>query len=229
MNELGQPVGFEMSGWKPCPWPERIVLEGQYCHLEPVNPEEHARDLFEAFALSEQGGNWTYLLSEPFDDFDQFKTWLESVADGLDPFFYVVVDRRSDKAVGMASFLRIAPEQGSIEVGHIHFSPLMQRTPISTEAMFLMMQYAFDELDYRRYEWKCDSLNQPSRNAALRLGFTFEGIFRQAMIYKNRNRDTAWFSVIDNEWPKQKRRFQAWLNKNNFDEQGAQIKRLGDC
>ena len=201
---MGQPVGYEIPDWKPCPWPEKMVLEGMYCRLVPV-------------------------LSEPFEDFDQFKGWLESITNGRDPFFYTVVDRRSNKAVGMASYLRINPGQGSIEVGHIHFSPLMQRTPVSTDAMFLMMQYAFDGLGYRRYEWKCDSLNQPSRNAALRLGFTFEGIFRQMMVYKNRNRDTAWFSIIDNEWLEQKCRFKHWLREDNFDECGRQIKRLGDC
>ena len=229
MNEVGQPVGFELPGWKACPRPEKTAHEGLYCRLERVKPEEHAKELYDAFILSDQGQNWTYLISEPFGDFDQFKSWLEEVADRADPFFYVVVDRRSNKAVGMASYLRISPEQGSIEVGHIHFSPLMQRTPVSTEAMFLMMQYAFDELGYRRYEWKCDSLNQPSRNAALRLGFTFEGIFRQAMVYKNRNRDTAWFSILDKEWSEQKRRFQAWLKEENFDEEGVQVKRLNDC
>jgi RimJ/RimL family protein N-acetyltransferase len=137
-----------------------------------------------------------------------------------------VIDLKTDKAVGMSSYLRIEPGVGVIEVGHIHFSPLMQRTPIATETMYLMMCRVFDELRYRRYEWKCDALNAPSCAAAKRLGFTFEGIFRQLTMYKDRNRDTAWYSIIDSEWPALKAAFEAWLNPENFDHQERQIASL---
>lgn len=143
-----------------------------------------------------------------------------------DPLFYAILDKKTEKAVGLASYLRIQPKVGVLEVGHIHYSPLLQKTPLATEAMFLLMRRAFDELGYRRYEWKCDALNAGSRKAALRLGFTFEGIFRQASVYKGRSRDTAWYSVIDREWPALKEAHEAWLSPENFDAQGRQLARL---
>ena len=142
--------------------------------------------------------------------------------------FHAIIDRETGKAVGVASFMRMDPANGVIEVGHIHYAPVMRRTPAGTEAMFLMMRRAFDELGYRRYEWKCDSLNAPSRRAAERYGFTFEGIFRQAVIYKKRNRDTAWFAIIDRDWPAIKRAFEQWLDPANFDASGRQKRQLAD-
>jgi len=168
---------------------------------------------------------WTYLPYGPFDTLESYRAWMEGMCRRSDPLFYAIVDRETGRAVGLAAYLRIDPASGSIEVGHLNFSPLLQRTPASTESMYLMMERAFN-LGYRRYEWKCDALNGPSRSAAQRLGFSFEGIFRQATVVKGRNRDTAWFSVIDQEWPTLKEAFQRWLHPTNFDEMGKQRARL---
>jgi RimJ/RimL family protein N-acetyltransferase len=177
--------------------------------------------LFEANALDADGRNWTYLFVGPFPDFAEYRAWVESQCKSSDPLFYAVVDSALGRATGVASYLRIAPAAGSIEVGHINFSPLLQRTRAATEAMYLMMRHAF-ELGYRRYEWKCDSLNAPSRAAALRLGLSYEGIFRQAIVVKGRSRDTAWFAAIDQEWPELKNAFERWLDPENFDNEGRQ-------
>jgi RimJ/RimL family protein N-acetyltransferase len=200
-------------------------MVGRDCRMEPLDPARHAPALYDAFRLDTAGVDWTYLPYGPFDDAGAFRTWLDGIAVGDDPLFYTVVDD-ADKAVGVASYLRIFPDIGSIEVGHIHYSPLLQRSRAATEVMYLMMRRAFDELGYRRYEWKCDSLNAPSRRAADRLGFVYEGTFRQATIYKGRNRDTAWYSIIDTEWPAVRRAFEAWLHPANFDASGAQRTQL---
>ena len=227
VNEIGQPIGFPIPNWQGCESPSQQLLQGEYCRLIRLDVEAHAADLYRSFSEDSNHHNWTYLPYGPFDVFDDFKAWLEAVANSKDPLFYTVINQKTGIAVGMASYLRIEPAVGSIEVGHIHFSPLMQQTPVATEAMFLMMRYVFDELGYRRYEWKCDVLNEPSKKAAKRLGFTFEGIFRQATIYKQRNRDTAWLAIIDSDWPAIKAAFEAWLAPSNFDEQGQQIQSLG--
>jgi RimJ/RimL family protein N-acetyltransferase len=203
-------------------------MEGWFCRLEPLDPARHAQDLFAANQLDAKGRNWTYLFQEPFRDLESYRAWLGQVAESNDPLFHTIVDRKTEKAAGVATFMRIDRPNGVIEVGNINYSPLLQRTPAATEAMFLMMVRAFDELGYRRYEWKCDSLNAPSRAAALRLGFQFEGIFRQAVIYKGRNRDTAWFSMIDGEWPALKRAYEQWLAPGNFDAEGRQRRKLTD-
>ena len=163
----------------------------------------------------------------PFAEFGSYRSWLEQAAGADDPLFHTIIDRETDKAVGVAAFMRMDRANGVIEVGNINYSPLLQRKPAATEAMFLMMRRAFAELGYRRYEWKCDSLNAPSRAAALRLGFRFEGIFRQAVVYKGRNRDTAWFSIIDREWPALRTAYEQWLAPANFDAEGRQRRRLG--
>ena len=170
---------------------------------------------------------WTYLFSGPFADFAEYHAWLEPKPASEDPLFFAFVDLATGRAVGLGSYLRIEPANGVIEVGHLQFSPRMQRTPVATEAMYLMMRNAF-ALGYRRYEWKCDALNAASRRAAERLGFRFEGIFRQAIVYKDRNRDTAWFSVIDSEWPALDAAFRAWLDPANFDAEGRQRRSLVD-
>lgn len=170
---------------------------------------------------------WTYLPYGPFESLEIYRAWLKDTTCHDDPIFYSILDNTTTKPVGLAAYLRILPASGSIEVGHVNYSPLLQRTPAATEAMFLMMQRAF-QLGYRRYEWKCDALNAKSRAAAQRLGFSYEGIFRQATIYKGRNRDTAWFSIIDCEWPALETCFRRWLNPANFDEQGAQRVRLSE-
>lgn len=200
-------------------------MAGRFCRLEPLNPEKHAAGLYAANALDNDGKNWTYLPYGPFRTFEEYCDWTNRICASSDPLFYAIVDRAEDKAVGVASYLRIDPQNGSIEVGHINYSPLLQRLPAATEAMYLMMKHAF-ELGYRRYEWKCDALNTPSRQAAQRLGFSFEGLFRQAVVVKGRNRDTAWYAMIDTEWPALNQAFLQWLDPANFDEQGKQRTRL---
>jgi len=164
----------------------------------------------------------------PFNTLDAFEKWMVPACDSQDPLFIAIVDRATDRAVGFASYLRIVPQYGVIEVGFIAFSPLLQRTPSATEAMYLMMRRVFNELGYRRYEWKCDALNAPSRSAAVRLGFKYDGLFEQALIYKGRNRDTAWYSILDRDWPPLEQAYEAWLNPVNFDTEGQQMERLAD-
>ena len=221
-NNLGQPIGFPVESWQVASHPRGAVMQGRFCKLEPTNIAAHARELFEAFGLDASHHNWTYLPYGPFDNFEDFEAWLVATCTGDDPCFFTVIDLTTGKAVGVASYLRITPAVGVIEVGHIHFSPNMQGTPISTEAMYLMMALVFDGLGYRRYEWKCDSLNRPSCQAAERLGFMYEGKFRQATLYKNRNRDTTWYSILDSEWPIIKPTFEKWLSAENFDIEGRQ-------
>ena len=225
MNHQNQPIGFNVPDWKPARLPSRETMEGRFCRLEPLDPERHAESLYEANSLDVGGRNWTYLPYGPFDTLDGYRSWMGENCCGSDPLFYAVVDPATSRATGLASYLRIDPANGSIEVGHINYSPLLQRTPAATEAMYLMMKRVF-ELGYRRYEWKCNALNAPSRVAAERLGFSFEGVFRQAAVVKGRNRDTAWYSVIDVEWPALREAFQRWLDPSNFDEHGRQRTRL---
>ncbi len=228
LNEFGQPIGAPVNNWAPCLSPSGEDLKGQYGYLTRLIPDHHGEALFDALCQASRPENWTYLPYGPFDNKDTFLDWLKRVSLSTDPLFYTVMDAETDKAVGLTSYLRIDPHKGSIEVGHIHFATIMQKTPLSTEVMFLMMKHVFEDLGYRRYEWKCDDLNTPSKTAALRLGFQFEGIFRQALVYKNRNRDTTWLSVIDSDWPALKTHFENWLQPDNFDSEGMQINRLGN-
>lgn len=226
LNSLGQPVGIALPDWRPRPRPARVSLEGRFCRLEPLEAERHASELWNAHAMAPDASGWTYLPVGPFTSEDAFAGYLRDAAASSDPLHYAVVDQRTGAAVGTMSLMRIDPGNGVIEVGHVVFSPRLKRTPISTEAQYLLMSYVFDELGYRRYEWKCDSLNAPSREAALRLGFMFEGTFRQASVYKGRSRDTAWFSVIDGEWPALRDGFVQWLSERNFDRDGQQRQSL---
>jgi RimJ/RimL family protein N-acetyltransferase len=200
-------------------------MQGRFCRLEPLDPARHASALHAANRLDAEGRMWTYLPYGPFPDADTYRVWTAEMAQRTDPIFFAIIDEATQRAVGLASYLRIDPASGSIEVGHLNYSPLLQRTAAGTEAMYLMMERAF-ALGYRRYEWKCHSLNAPSCAAALRLGFTFEGLFRQATVVKARSRDTAWFSIIDREWPARRQAFQRWLDSANFDDQGRQRTRL---
>lgn len=227
LNALGQPIGPPVDGWTPRPRPAITAIDGRYARLERLDPDRHARALWDANALDTTGANWTYLPIGPFDTFDAYDAWLRGVAPGADPYFLAIVDRATGQPVGVASYLRIDPANGVIEVGHINFSPLAQRRPVATDAMFLMMRHAF-ALGYRRYEWKCDALNAPSRTAAGRLGFTCEGLFRQALVYKGRNRDTTWYSIVDGEFPALAAAFDAWLDPANFGADGRQRHRLSD-
>jgi RimJ/RimL family protein N-acetyltransferase len=216
VNELGQPVGRPLPGWQPPPLPPRTSMQGRFCRVVPID-QRFAPELFESYAADREGRTWTYLPYGPFTTEHEYVRWMRETCFGADPMFYAVVDGASGRARGVAAHLRIDANAGSIEVGHIHFSPAMQRTPVATESMYLMMQRVF-ALGYRRYEWKCDALNATSRAAAERLGFQFEGIFRQARVYKGRNRDTAWYSIVDGEWPALARAFETWLSPDNFDD-----------
>lgn len=221
-NEFGQPIGVPLPNWSPRPLPPRIPIEGRFCRVEPLEPERHARDLFAANSDGGAGLNWTYLPYGPFPSFDLYREYLVTAAGRDDPLVHAIVDGRSGHAVGVASLMRIDPAAGVIEVGGINYGPRLQRQPAATEAMYLLMRRVFDELGYRRYEWKCDSLNAPSRAAAQRLGFRYEGLFRQATVYKGRNRDTAWYSILDSEWPALRAAFERWLDPANFDRDGRQ-------
>ena len=227
VNELGQPIGDPVD-WSPAAAPPRQPIEGRFCRIEPLDTDRHAAELHAANLLDESGAMWTYMPYGPFASLDEYQAWCRQMTASDDPLFYAIIDSASNRAVGVVSYLRVEPMLGAIEVGHIAYSPLLQRTAAATEAMYLMMRRAFAELGYRRYEWKCDALNEPSRRAADRLGFTFEGTFRQAIIYKGRNRDTAWYSVVDSEWPDLKTRYEAWLAPSNFDEEGVQRQSLGE-
>jgi RimJ/RimL family protein N-acetyltransferase len=224
VNALGQQVGFKVDGWTPPPRPPNENIEGRTCRLEPLDAR-HAESVHRANLLDRDRRNWTYLPYGPFEQSADYVGWIKSVAGKEDPQFFAIVDKGSDlesgSAIGVASYLRIDPQAGSIEVGHINYSPRLQRTVAATEAMYLMMRRAF-ELGYRRYEWKCHSLNAPSRAAAQRLGFSYEGIFRQARVDKGRNRDTAWYAMIDREWPALDRAYRQWLDPANFDNDGRQ-------
>lgn len=219
-NDLGQPIGVPIERPTSISPPQQ-TLRGRYCEVVPLDVEAHGQGLFEAYAEAADDGDWTYLSYGPFHERDPFIQWLSGVEDGKDPMFYTIVDAAGAGPVGLASYLRIEPGGGSIEVGHIHLSRRLQRTPAATEAMFLLMRNVF-QLGYRRYEWKCDDLNAPSRAAARRLGFRYEGTFRKATHYKGRNRDTAWFSIVDDEWSDLEPEFVRWLDTENFDEAGRQ-------
>ena len=227
MNALGQPIGEALDGWQAPPRPTRTPIDGRWARLEPLSPDAHGRPLFEANALDTDGRNWTYLPVGPFAAFADYDAWLRMMAAGDDPLFFTIVDRVHDRAIGVAAYLRIDPAAGSIEVGHINFSPLAQRSRMATDVMYQMMRHAF-ALGYRRYEWKCDALNAPSRLAAERFGFTYEGLFRQATIYKGRSRDTAWYSILNHEFPRVEAAYQTWLADANFDAAGQQRRKLAD-
>jgi RimJ/RimL family protein N-acetyltransferase len=219
MTETPLPVGAALA-WSPVPAPEKRPFEGRTVGLEPVDPARHAGDLFAQSVATP--ALWTYMGYGPFADPASFRSWLEGCAKETDPLFYAIVDRAAGRAVGMASYLRITPAMGVIEIGHIWFAPVIQRTRQATEAIFLLMRHVFDDLGYRRLEWKCDALNAGSRRAAARFGFAYEGIFRQHMIYKGRNRDTAWFAMTDGDWPAIRAGFERFLDPGNFEASGVQ-------
>ena len=224
-NAYGQVVGEALPAWQPCPRPSATLLQGQYCRLERLNPMHHAADLWQAQQSALDSRDWTYLPYGPFHSLAEYTVWLNSVSALADPYFFAIIDLTTQQALGVASLMRIDPANGVIEVGHIYYSPLLQRTRAATEAMYLLMRYSF-ELGYRRYEWKCNNLNEPSKRAAERLGFSFEGVFRQAAVVKGYNRDTAWYSLLDSEWSSCQNAFEQWLNPANFETNGQQVKSL---
>ena len=219
--------GAPVSPLPPGLFPPRVPLEGISVRLEPLNPAVHADDLYAASHEDERArGVWTYLWPAPFADAAAFTAWLRDGAAAADPVFYAIRDRASAKAAGMAAFMRMAPKDGVLEIGHIWFAPWAQRTRATSEALMLMIRHAFDDLGCRRVEWKCDALNLPSRRAALRLGFRFEGVFFRHMIVKGRNRDTAWYAMIGEDWPERGAAFADWLAAENFDAAGRQRRPL---
>ncbi|PHS85717.1 acetyltransferase [Aeromonas dhakensis] len=226
LNEFDQPVGAPLPDWRGAEFPPRRTLNGWGCRLEPLDPERHGPGLWQAFS-ADSGAMWTYLTTGPYAEEADMLVWLRECAAKTDPQFYTIFDEHGEQPLGLASYLRIDPLAGSIEVGWLHFSPALQRSRLATAAMALMMANAF-ALGYRRYEWKCNALNKPSWQAALRLGFSYEGTFRQSRVDKGRTRDTAWFSVIDREWPALQDCFARWLAPDNFDERGRQRLRLSE-
>jgi len=219
MGSVGPPVEPLPSGRAP----ERAPLAGMLVRLEPVDVARHGESLYAlSHARPEDAALWTYLAYGPFLDQGAFEQWLAEPAASSDPLFFAVIDQQSGRASGMASYLNIVPANGCIEIGHIWFAPPLQRTRAATEAIFLMCRHVFDDLGYRRLEWKCNALNEASMRAARRFGFTYEGTFRQHMVVKGRNRDTAWFAMLDHEWPRVRGAFERWLAPENFDAAGRQ-------
>lgn len=223
---------------QPASLPERTVLDGRFVRIVPLDANLHADHLYQATHYQRRADLWRYLSAGPFASKIEFDDYLRNAEQQHDPLFFTIVEKTANAAVGMAAYLRITPAHRVMEVGHLLFGPALQKTAGATEAMYLMAKHAFEDLRYRRYEWKCHALNVASRSAALRLGFTFEGIFRQHMIVKGRNRDTAWFAMLDSEWPACKAALESWLHPSNFDGNGKQARPLaslrfnrqyGDC
>ncbi len=214
---------------RPARWPERVTLEGRWITLAPLEAEKHAEALYEGSnGDAARESVWAYLFDGPYSSLDDFRSNFELKTRSADPLFFAVVDNSSGRAVGYQTLMRVDTPNRVIEVGNIMYTPAMQRTAGATEAQYLFARYVFDELGYRRYEWKCNALNAPSKRAAKRFGFSFEGVFRQHMIVKGRNRDTAWFAMLDGEWPARKSAYERWLNPDNFDGQGRQNLKLSE-
>ncbi|MGP2493704.1 GNAT family N-acetyltransferase [Mesorhizobium sp. PUT5] len=216
----------DLENWQPRPRPERKMMEGRYVRLEPLDAARHGDGLFEASKVPDADGRFRWLFETPPESRDAMQPWLEKVAASTDPLYFVVIDKASGRIAGRQTLMRIEPVHGVIEIGSIYWGPLISRKPAATEAQYLFAKYVFDDLGYRRYEWKCHNDNAPSKRAAERFGFKFEGIFRQHMVAKGENRDTAWYSIIDKEWPALKKAYEAWLEPANFDAEGRQRKRL---
>ncbi|MDG4721787.1 MULTISPECIES: GNAT family N-acetyltransferase [Thalassospira] len=227
-DDFGKPVGHPVENWTGCALPPRNDMVGQHVIVSPLDVDRDAQQLFDANSAATDGSRFTYLSTHAFDDFAAYRAWLEGMAANSDPMLHTIIDKATNKAVGVAAFMRIDKANGVVEIGNINYAPALSKTIGGTEAMFLMMNRAFDELGYRRYEWKCDDQNAPSRAAAARYGFTYEGIFRNHMVYKGRNRNTAWFSITVEEWPAVRAGFEAWLSPDNFDANGNQRQRLED-
>ena len=228
INELGQPIGEALPDFKPGDLPKLERMEGQYVVIERLSKDKHGADLYEVYGPDSPADMWTYLFQNPVQSQEEWSALLDQMLTAQDRFYYAIVDKESGKALGTFALMRINRGSRVIEVGSVTYSPQLKRTRLATEAQYLLARYVFEELEYRRYEWKCDALNQPSRYAAERLGFIYEGTFRQAVVYKGRNRDTDWLAMIDKDWPAVKIRLEKWLSPDNFDENGQQIKALSD-
>lgn len=216
----------DMSGWTPRQKPGRVVLDGRYVRLEPLDTERHGSELFSASQVPDADDKFRWLAENPVDDEAAFLAWVKKSEASEDPLYFAVVDKASGKVAGRQTYMRIDTQNGVIEIGNIYWGPLIARKRAATEALYLFMRHAFADLGYRRFEWKCNNDNEPSKRAALRFGFTFEGVFRQHLIVKGLNRDTAWFSIIDKEWPALEKAYEAWLAPENFDADGQQRRKL---
>ncbi|MDH4048235.1 MAG: GNAT family N-acetyltransferase [Gammaproteobacteria bacterium] len=216
----------ELENWQPRPRPERKAMEGRYVRLEPLQRARHGDGLYDASATPDAASRFAWLYEYPPEDLNSFLEWVTRVECSEDPLFFAVIDKASGKVGGRQTLMRIDNANGVIEIGNIYWGPLVSRRLAATEAFFLFAQYIFDELGYRRFEWKCNNENEPSKRAALRFGFKAEGVFRQHLIVKGANRDTAWFAIIDKEWPALRRSFELWLAPTNFDSDGRQRRRL---
>ncbi len=223
--DSGLPVGIALAATQ-AKRPARVTLEGRFARLEPLDPVKHARDLYDATHGPDREAIWAYIGDGPYADFESFRVSLESKAKSDDPLFFAIIDKATGKAMGYSTLMRIDVPNRVIEVGNIVYGSAMQKTPLATEVQFLLMRHAFDDLGFRRYEWKCNALNAPSRRAADRYGFTYEGLFRQHMIIKGRNRDTTWYAIVDADWPRIKSGFERWLSPDNFTPDGQQKKSL---
>ncbi|OCJ16161.1 GCN5 family acetyltransferase [Rhizobium sp. AC44/96] len=217
---------MDLSQWKGVERPDRVVLDGRYTRLEPLDPAKHGEQLFASAQQPGADDRFRYLFEEVPADLAAFTPWLEKAAASPDPMFFAVIDKKTGRAEGRQALMRIDAAHGVIEIGNILWGPAIARTRVATEALYLFASYAFDTLGYRRFEWKCNDLNEPSKRAALRFGFDFEGVFRQHMVAKGKNRDTAWFAMIDGDWPRLKAGYEAWLAPSNFDEAGNQKSKL---
>ena len=226
--DTGLPIGPRLADPGPARGPERVVLEGRYARLDPLDAARHRDDLHAASTPPDGAARFRYMPERPPDSPEAFDRWLAGATASADPLFFAVVDRATGRAEGWQTLMRITPVHRCIEIGNIYWGPRIAGTRVATEAMYLFAAYVLDTLGYRRYEWKCDSLNAPSRRAALRFGLTYEGHFRRAVIIRGRNRDTAWFSIIDEEWPALKAAYDRWLAPENFDPQGMQRTRLSE-
>ena len=217
---------MDLANWSGVPRPERITLEGHYVRIEPLDPARHGAELFASAQAPGAEDRFRYLFEDAPADYAAFTPWLEKAASSTDPLFFTVIDKRTGRAEGRQALMRIDSTHGVIEIGSILWGPAIARSRATTETLYLFASYVFDTLGYRRFEWKCNNLNEPSKRAAERFGFTFEGIFRQHMVAKGRNRDTAWFAMIDADWPRLKAGYEHWLSPENFDEAGQQKSKL---
>ena len=226
--ETGLPVGPRLANPGPAKAPRREVLEGRYARLEPLDPVRHRSELYAASTPTDASTRFRYLFEPPPDSLEAFDAWLAGAAESPDPLYFAVIDRATGRVEGRQTLMRITPAHRCIEIGNIYWGPRIAGTRIATEAMYLFATYVLETLGYRRFEWKCDALNAPSRRAALRFGFTWEGHFRRAVIVRGRTRDTAWYAMIDDEWPALKEAYARWLAPENFDAEGRQKTRLSD-
>ncbi len=225
-TSIKRPILKDLQNWTARPMPVRAALEGNYVRLEPLDPAAHGEGLFAVSSVPDAAERFRWLGDYAPQSREAFEAWLGKASESIDPLFFVVIDAASGKIGGRQALMRMDRANGVAEIGNIYWGPAVARTRLATEALFLFARHIFDDLGYRRFEWKCNDSNEPSKRAALRFGFQFEGIFRQHMVVKGENRDTAWFAMLDHEWPAIRRSMELWLAPENFDSNGQQMERL---